>query len=136
MLKSKSLILLIVIIVVVYSGMIINDSKINESFLSPGKYPVSVTQPLLYENYLVKENPGASAQSHSDQYINYPIFPATSCGTNNLRYWRLPTDGQCSRADMCGGLYKKTEPKIPALPKMPKWGQGLRVNFYDTCLKR
>ena len=92
--------------------MIINDSNIKESFLSPGEFPVSVTQPLLYENYLVKKNPGASALSHSEQYVNYPIFPATSCGTNNLRYWRLPTDGQCSRADMCGGLYKKTEPNI------------------------
>ena len=133
---SKCLILLIVVIVVVYFGMIINDSKIKESFLSPGKFPVSVTQPLLYKNYVVKKNPGASALSHSQQYVNYPIFPATSCGTNNLRYWRLPTDGQCSRADMCGGLYKKTEPRIPSPPPAPKWGEGLRVNYYDTCLGR
>ena len=105
-----------------------------EGFLSSGKYPLSVDQPLLYNDYLVNKNPGASAISASQQYVDYPVFPASSCGTNNLRYWRRPTNGQCSRADMCGGLYMNTKQKIPPPPVAPKWGAGLRVNYFDTCM--
>ena len=105
-----------------------------EGFLSSGKYPLSVDQPLLYNDYLVNKNPGASKINSTQQYVDYPIFSASSCGTNNLKYWRRPTNGQCSRADMCGGLYMNTKQKIPAQPVFPKWGAGQRVNFYDTCM--
>ena len=66
--------------------------------------------------------------------MDYPVFSASSGGTNHLRYWRRPTNGKCSRADMCGGLYMDTEQKIPAAPVAPKWGEGIRVNYFDTCL--
>ena len=136
--KTEYLILLGILLVVIYTGIIaplfsIKYAKM-EGFLTPGKYPVSVDKPLLFNDYLVNKNPGASKINSTQQYVDYPIFSASSCGTNNLKYWRRPTNGQCSRADMCGGLYMNTKQKIPAQPVFPKWGAGQRVNFYDTCM--
>ena len=83
--------------------------KTSENFtnLEPGTYPVSVDEPILYGDYPVKENPGVTNLGSEQLYKDYPIFPADSDKTNNIRYWDTPNNGQCSPGCMCGGLYNK-----------------------------
>jgi hypothetical protein len=103
-----------------------------ETFENPGEYPLSEDVPLLYGNYNVQENGGISKNNASDIYTNYPVFPASSCKINNIRYWRRPTNGKCSRAEMCGNLYSDTETYIPPEPPLLGWGETPRVNYYKT----
>jgi len=100
-----------------------------EGFLTSGDYPVAVDQPLLYDSYNVMENPGASPLGAAQIYVDDYIFPAHSVKINNLRYWTLPTNGQCTAPDMCEGLYKPTQQKmfVPSVP--PQWNNERRVNF-------
>ena len=108
----------------------IGDGVNQEGFaiLSPGMYPKSLDQPVLSDTYKVKQNPGYDDMSASDIYVNYPQFPAKHCGTNNIRYWRRPTNGLCSPPGFCMGLYDATEPKIAPPPGVPN---GIpRVNYY------
>jgi len=99
------------------------------SFLTSGEYPVAVDKPLLYDSYNVKKNPGADALSGHNIYVDYPIFPAHSVKTNNIRYWNIPTNGECQAADMCNGLYESTQQKefIPSVA--PQWNNERRVNY-------
>lgn len=103
-----------------------------ENFENPGEYPLSEDVPLLYGDYNVQENGGISKNNASDIYTNYPVFPASSCKINNIRYWRRPTNGKCSRAEMCGNLYSDTKPNIPPQPPLLEWGQVPRVNYYKA----
>lgn len=103
-----------------------------ENFENPGEYPLSEDVPLLYGDYNVQENGGISKNNASDIYTNYPVFPASSCKINNIRYWRRPTNGKCSRAEMCGNLYSDTKPNIPPQPPLLDWGQVPRVNYYKA----
>ena len=121
--------------VVLITGVSIPYLKVKESLIG-GKYPESVDNLLLADSYKVKKNPGYDAYSgSSDIYINYPQFNAKHCGTNNIRYWRRPTNGQCSPAGFCMGLYDATTPKIPPKltppPIISKTGET-RVNFYES----
>lgn len=107
----------------------IQTYKYKESFLTSGEYPVAVDKPLLYQNYNVVAHPGASPLGAAQIYVDYPIFPAHSVKINNLRYWNLPTNGECRAPDMCNNLYNPTPQKefIPSLP--PKWNNERRVNY-------
>lgn len=97
--------------------------------MTSGIYPHSVTRPLLDGVYKVKKNPSYDSTSTSyDIYKNYPSFPSKHCGTNNIRYWRRPTNGRCTPAGMCMGLYDATEQNIPAPPIPPKGTK--RVNYF------
>jgi hypothetical protein len=135
------LFLLVILVVSIGSSIIgpmmnISISKLinkqpKETFISPGKYPLAVTKPILYNSYNTKKNPGVSAYSSSDIISDYPIFPASSCQNNNIRYWRRPNNGTCSPADFCGGIYKSTEQDIPSTLQ-PPLDQGVRVNYYDS----
>ena len=101
--------------------------------LNGGKYPYSVNNPILADTYDVYKNPGYDNKGASDIYVNYPQFPSKHCTTNNVRYWRRPTNGQCTPPGFCMGLYKPTEPSIPSAlktpPITPKDGHS-RVNYY------
>ena len=128
------LVLLIVCLGIIIPVTSIGDGVDKEGFaiLSPGMYPKSVVVPILSDTYNVKQNPGYDNMSSSDIYVNYPQFPAKHCGTNNIRYWRRPTNGQCTPPGMCMGLYDATEPKITGSPAPP---QGIpRVNYYVSHL--
>ena len=100
-----------------------------EGFLTSGEYPVAVDKPLLYDSYNVMDHPGADALGAAQIYVDYPVFPAHSVKINNIRYWDLPTNGECQAPDMCNGLYKPTQQKefIPSKP--PQWNNDRRVNF-------
>jgi len=104
----------------------------DEPFFSPGHYPVAVDKPLLYNSYNVKENTGVSDYTSEDIMSDYPVFPASSCQNNNIRYWRRPNNGTCSPADFCGGIYKTTEPNIPEPLQPPPKDCGVRVNYFDS----
>ena len=135
MVKAKNMYIVALFMVVLITGVSIPYIKVKES-LTGGKYPESVNNPLLADSYKVKKNPGYDAYSGaSDIYINYPQFKTKHCGTNNIKYWRRPTNGQCTPAGFCMGLYDATEQKIPAKlnppPIIPKIGET-RVNFFES----
>ena len=109
--------------------MIITGHTVTEGF-QPGRYPGAVTGPLLEGCYRTTKHPGVSSLGAGQIYKNYPTFPAAHCGTNNLRYWRKPTNGRCAPADMCGNLYLDTPQTEWKDPTPPGWGAGPRVNFY------
>lgn len=98
---------------------------------SPGYYPKSVEKPLLSDSYNLMDKPGISKLGASDIYVNYPVFPAGHCGTNNIRYWNRPTNGQCTPPEMCMGLYEATKQKMDTFSKVPSW-EDYRVNFYSV----
>ena len=134
MVKEKNMYIIALFMVVLITGVSIPYLKVKESMIG-GKYPESVDNPLLADSYKVKKNPGYDAYSGaSDIYINYPQFNAKHCGTNNIRYWRRPTNGQCSPAGFCMGLYEATtenSSKLTPPPIIPKMGET-RVNFYES----
>ena len=109
-----------------------NLKSFTEGFEQPGKYPISVDKPLLYDSYKLSENPGISINDAQDNYIDKPVFPANSYIINNIRYWRNPSNGTCTPPDMCGNLYMNTSQNIPQKPTPPNWDSGTRVNFYDS----
>ena len=117
----------VALLFVVLCGSVIMQLSYKEN-LTSGIYPDSVTRPLLYGVYTVKKNPHYDNSSSQDIYKNYPTFPSKHCGTNNIRYWRRPTNGQCTPAGMCMGLYDTTEPTIPS-PLVPPKGTK-RVNYF------
>jgi hypothetical protein len=107
---------------------VLSNNMISEGF-TPGEYPKSVEKPLLTDNYKLSKTPGISNLGASEIYVNYPVFPSSHCGTNNIRYWKRPTNGQCTPPEMCMGLYEATEQKMDTFSKIPEW-EDYRVNFY------
>ena len=105
--------------------------KVNVEGMEPGNYPISVSKPILFDTYKVKENPGPSKRTaRENNNLDYPTFPAGSCGTNNVRYWRRPNNGKCSPPSFCSSIYESTEQKIPEPVVGPSFDQHPRVNYY------
>ena len=127
--------LFFILVVVIGMGIIapmVPNSSLLENFLSPGDYPLSIDKPLLVGDYNLSPNPGITNNGSQAIFKDYPVFPVSSCGTNNIRYWRRPNNGQCTPASMCGGLYTDTEQKIPPPPVAPEWDNGIRVNYFES----
>jgi len=125
---TASLVILVAMLVIVIPA-VLGAGSITESF-SAGEYPCAVSQLPLADSYKTIAQPGYTKNSVQDIYQNNPHFEAKHCGTNNIRYWRRPTNGLCSPPGMCGGLYETTEPVIPPQPTPPTWTEDPRVNFY------
>lgn len=119
-----------------------------ENFLSPGEYPKDSIYPLLYGDYELKKKNYklVSENDYSDNYEYYPIFSSDSLNINNIRYWKNPDNGTCSRADFCDVLYDENpekkhyaygngneSPEIKTYPPQPEWGEA-RVNYYESTL--
>ena len=117
-------------VIYVIIGQFMKLIRNKEGFLNYGEYPLAVDKPILFDSYKVEDHPGVTRLSASDIYVDYPIFPSNSTKINNIRYWDLPTNGECRPPEMCGGLYKKTPQNIPPPPKAPKWDNQRRINFY------
>lgn len=127
-LNSTGLVSLIMIFVIL--GVIL-PLMTNKEGMSAGIYPNAVENPLLSDSYKVNKSPGYDwTSSASNIYVDYPSFSANHCGSNNIRYWRRPTNGQCSPPGMCQGLYDLTEQKIPPPPIGPSFSQTPRVNYF------
>ena len=103
--------------------------KMNVEGMEPGSYPTSVSNPLLIDTYKMKKNPGLSNRNAVDNYnLDFPHFPAGSCGTNNVRYWRRPNNGTCSPPSFCSSIYETTDQKMSGDPQPPEGTP--RVNYY------
>lgn len=105
-----------------------------EAFVNSGEYPLADDELLLYNDYTVAaDGGGISPLNASDIYTEYPVFPADSLETNNIRYWSQPDNGTCTPPEMCGGLYAPTKQNIPPPAKPPSWNEvEPRVNFYAS----
>ena len=100
----------------------------------PGPFPEALDKSLLADTYDSADPVSLGPYTAAEGSRNYPVFPAGSCGTNNLRYWKRPGNGTAGYAEFDGALYSATEPVYPAPPKAPAWDSGIRVNFYESCL--
>jgi len=100
--------------------------------LTPGNYPLSVDKPILHD-YPNKEHMGISTNSYEDNYNQSLIHSTNNQGTNNIRYWQTPDNGNCSPADFCGGLYDNKKIEIPKTPNpIPFISSKIRVNYYGS----
>lgn len=102
--------------------------------LSPDSFP---TYPLLHNDYPLKNPGGLSNLSADDLWSYYPVFD-NSYGqyTNNVRYWKVPDNGRCSRAEVCCSLYDSKPIKKMRIAPVPKpisfSADARRVNFYAS----
>ena len=105
----------------------------NFNLNSAGDYPHTVDDPIL-DSFKHTGHKYASNDNSSGIWWYYPTFEVGSYEqiTNNLRYRNNPDEGTCSRADMCGALYrrKKNKSNITVPLSEAKEGAGSRVNYY------
>jgi hypothetical protein len=131
---NSVLFLLLIIILGLYLASYISFIE-SYSNVNLGLYPESVEKPILDDYPLIDKNT-VSNNSSSTIWPFYPIFTLGSYKqlTNNLRYWENPDDGQCSRAEFCGTLYRDKQVKSNEIyPLSPaQEGQGARVGYYRT----
>ena len=138
------LIILVVFLVMVFIGTVkvyhtetFAPNMNNNNKLEPGEFPISVTQPLLYEDYEVKKNTNVTKNSESTVWKEYPIYPSSyKQETNNKEYWTSPDDGTCMPAEFCGTPYEKTKQKKKVVSKaIPIEANVTRINWWaaNTC---
>jgi len=132
--KNNLVILSAILIIIVIASSMVRSSAEGFSLLNPNSFPCSVEQPNLYGDYPVKKNPAVTDLEYSKIWKEYPIAQVGSYDqtTNNIRYWKNPNNGSCIRAEMCNGIYNDKTLDIPSPPPMLKFGQGVRVNYYDS----
>jgi len=134
MINKQMAFLILALLFALISFPIIHKCKEGFASLTPGKFPVSVSEPILFGDYPTKENMGISMNSYEDNYPYYPVFGA-SYGqyTNNVRYWSTPDNGQCAPAELCNGLYNEKDVKTVKTPNpVPFSSPKVRVNFYGS----
>ena len=138
------LIILVVFLVMVFIGTVkvyhtetFAPNMNNNNKLEPGEFPISVTQPLLYEDYEVKKNTNVTKNSESTVWKEYPIYPSSyKQETNNKEYWTSPDDGTCMPAEFCGTPYEKTKQKKKVVSKaIPIEANVTRIKWWaaNTC---
>ena len=104
-----------------------------EEGMSPGRFPTAVDDLLLHCDYKQSKPGRLTDMTARERSLNYPVFPAHHLGTNNIRYWRKPTNGQCAPGDLCGGFYDDTPQAVPGPTPAPVTDHGsTRVNYYDS----
>lgn len=138
-----TLILIIFLLYVFFYGLYPTINKLlnnKEPFsiirnpLIPGIFPQSVSKPILDGFYPLQDIPpgeGVSANTSADNFLLYPLFPTQHCGTNNKRFWTIPDNGLCSRAEMCETLYNKKTIRKHVV-KSPTLDGGVRVNYFNS----
>lgn len=110
------------------------DKQSKEGFAS-GPFPEILDTTLLAGTYQEPEKQSLGPYTATEAAKNYPIFPAGACGTNNLRYWKRPSNGTAPWPELEGAFYKATKQQYPPPPKPPVWDAGIRVNFFESCLR-
>jgi hypothetical protein len=103
--------------------------------LLPGDYPVSDDKPILNDWSLIEGN-NVSSDSATEIWWHYPLFslPSFKQITNNLRYFKNPDIGTCTRPEFCGALYhdiKNKSNEIFPLPEAEE-GPGARVGYFRS----
>ena len=139
---NSILFILLIILLVCYLG--ISKFTSFEAFgpgmnnyyrLSPGQYPNSSDNPILYGDYNVKEDTSVTKNNNSDIWKDYTVYPSSfKQQTNNRRYWKTPDNGMCSTAEFCGTPYYDTDIKIDKVtPGFPVGASGVtRVNWWAS----
>lgn len=112
----------------------VNKFKSNDLTTS-GDFPVSVDKAILNDYPLIGKN-DVSNDSASEMWWKYPVFGVSSFKqmTNNLRYFKNPDIGICTRPEFCGALYydiKNNSNVVLPLPEAEE-GEGARVGYYRT----
>ena len=125
------------LLIIIFCSAVSKQKPEGFQLLNPATYPCSVNNPKLYGDYPVKKNPGATDLEYSNIWTEYPTYQVGSYEqvTNNKRYWNNPNNGTCIRADMCNGIYDDKTLDIPPQPPMLKFGEGIRVNYYDSHVR-
>ena len=134
MINKQMTFLILALLFTLISFPIIHKCKEGFVSLTPGKFPVSVSEPILFGDYPTKDNMGLSMNNYEDNYPAYPVF-GFSYGqfTNNVRYWATPDNGQCAPAELCNGLYNEKNVNIEKTPNpIPFSSPEVRVNFYGS----
>ena len=128
----------IVLVLIIFNVNIINiitlKSFINKEpfYSNPGCYPQSVTKPLLFDTYNLKKDMGLSNLGSEDLFTNDTVYSTTNLEVNNVRYWKVPNNGKCSPANVCGGIYESNKilPKNKNIKIQPWTTNTKRVNYF------
>ena len=133
------LIILVVFLVLFFIGTIkvyhtetFTPNMNNNNQLTPGKFPISDTEPLLYGSYNVKKNTNVTKNNDYNIWKQYPVYPSSyKHETNNKRDWTTPDNGTCSPAEFCGTPYEKTEQKKDIVSNpIPVDSKVTRINWW------
>jgi hypothetical protein len=108
-----------------------------------GRYPSSLTNFLLEDNFPIRQNPGVldkdGLEQASKMWWHYPVFKVGSYAqiTNNIRYSNNPDVGSCTGEDLCGTIYKNIKNKSNYVHPLPplKPNCGTRVGYFVTPTK-
>jgi hypothetical protein len=134
MINKQMNFLILALLFALISFLIINKYKEGFINLTPGNFPVSISEPILFGDYPTKDIMGISMNSYEDNYPAYPVF-GSSYGqfTNNVRYWATPDNGDCAPAEFCNSLYNEKNINIKKTPNpIPFSSSKVRVNFYGS----
>tara|TARA_Y100000817_G_C16841218_1_gene538089 strand:- start:969 stop:1385 length:417 start_codon:yes stop_codon:yes gene_type:complete len=123
-----------IIVAIILCGAFIYKMQVNkfESFKTYSDYGNDNKKTMLLSDiYNTAEHPSITANNYSDIYQSYPVFLANSKNNNNIKNWKRPTNGKCSRAEFCGNVYSDTDQQISPEPRPPPLNKP-RVNFYEA----
>ena len=133
-------ILLTVALLLVVVYLYLNNKSLKQGFTSSlmdtvGTYPVSVNKGILNDYPSIGKNQ-VSNDSAADIWWHYPIFtlPSFKQQTNNLRYYKNPDEGTCTRPEFCGAFYKDKHVLSNEIYPLPpaEEGEGARVGYFRT----
>jgi hypothetical protein len=108
---------------------------------SPGSYPDTVENPLLFPEYKKKNVNYGVVFRENDSANNSRLYPVASNSvspfqqaTNNTNKWATPDNGSCAPASFCGALYEPSEvaSDIESAP-IPFSSPAKRVGFYAAA---
>ena len=136
--KLNATFAVVTLLIVIFCSSITKPRLEGFQLLNPSSFPCGTDNPSLYGDYPVKKKPQATELEYSDIWKEYPTTQVGSYDqtTNNKKYWENPNNGTCIRADMCNGIYNDKTLDIPSQPPMLKFGEGIRVNYYDSHLSQ
>jgi hypothetical protein len=139
-LMKSILFLLLIIILSIFLAPFIRSAegfKVKTDYLSKteGTYPISVDKAILNDYPQIGKNQ-VSNDSASTIWWHYPVFslPSFKQLTNNLRYYKNPDQGTCTRPEFCGALYRDKKVKSNEVHPLPEAeeGPGARVGYFRT----
>ena len=122
---------IIQIVIIISLIIFINGYSLRETFRTQDASGIP-SKMLLSDWYPEHKPMTVSNMEFSNQWVNYPIFPAHSTNINNIRQWYKPNNGLCVDPELCGNVYNDLKLTIPQQPKLPGFDNGIRVNYYNT----
>jgi hypothetical protein len=132
--NTSIIIISMILLIIVFGCSMINMPIEGFSLLNHSAFPCNIDNPILYGDFPVKKNVGITKLENSDIWKDSPIKEVGSYEqiTNNVRYWKNPNNGTCTRAELCNSIYDNKTLDIPPHPPILKFGQDIRVNYYNS----